>query len=90
MSRAESVALRQLRLGRYSRLASTRHKHGRVDSALCPRCRQEDETSEHFLLHCPHWTLERQATLGAAPSIECLQTDPDDVIEFLKRCALPR
>ena len=88
MTRAESVALRQLRLGRYSRLASTRFKHQWTDSPTCPRCHQEDETSEHFLLRCPRWTNERLATLGPSPSIECLQAAPEDVIEFLRRCAL--
>ncbi|KAJ3754818.1 hypothetical protein EV360DRAFT_23340, partial [Lentinula raphanica] len=29
------------------------HRIGKVDSPLCPCCKREEETAEHFLLHCP-------------------------------------
>ena len=37
-----------------------------VDGARCPACRANEETIEHFLLHCPsyaheRWTLEQPA-----------------------------
>ena len=88
MSRQESVALRQLRLGRYSRLATTKFKHGKIESPACPHCLTEEETSDHFLLSCPKWRLERAATLGPSPSIDCLQAAPEDVLNFLRRCVL--
>jgi ribonuclease HI len=47
-------------------------KIGKVDSARCPACGEEDETVEHYLLSCPsyaheRWTLEQQAKKRSKP-----------------------
>jgi hypothetical protein len=36
-------------------------RRGRVDKARCPVCGAEEETAEHFLLHCPNYAYERWA-----------------------------
>ena len=83
-TRAEEVALYQLRLNRHPALASTACRHGKQESAKCTKCdMNEDENTTHFLITCPHWTNERLATLGHNPSLRCLQETPEDVLKFL-------
>ena len=87
-TRAETTALQQLRLNRAKFLQATRHRWNLSDSARCPHCGAPDEDTAHFLCVCPKWMNERIATIGASPDLGILQTDPINVVSFLKRCAL--
>src|SRR3984885_9017425 len=52
--------LSQLRMGHAS-LAKHLHCIGKIDSPLCPGCKQSDETVQRLLLHCTAHQAARQA-----------------------------
>ena len=71
LPRQESSTISQLRITHIP-LNSYLHRFKRVDSPRCPACGEEQETIEHFLLHCPAyahqwWALKK--TLKAKPDI---------------------
>ena len=66
-TRAGDVALYQLRANRYPRLRATEHLWGRAPSPQCPHCGAPREDTEHFMLHCPKWSEEREDHLGTGP-----------------------
>jgi hypothetical protein len=41
-----------------------RRKVPGIDSPICPYCQEEEETAQHFILHCPKWRRERTIYLG--------------------------
>ena len=64
-TRAGDVALFQLRANRSPHLRATQHLWGRAPDPVCPHCNApKEEDSEHFLLHCPEWSDEREDHLG--------------------------
>ena len=84
-TRAADVALFQLRANRATWLKATQHRWGRVDSPTCPHCDAPSEDTEHFLLHCPRWNIERRDHLGTGPiTIEALQDDVRGVLLFVE------
>jgi hypothetical protein len=65
ISREMASCILQLRLSHTPINQFLKHI-GKVDSARCPACREEEETIEHYLLACPShaheiWALNRQA-----------------------------
>src|ERR1700733_10040780 len=71
--------LSQLRTG-HAPLAKHLHRIGKIDSPLCPGCKQSDETVQHLLLHCTAHQAARQAlrnsTGGREINITKLLTTP--------------
>ncbi|KAF7333686.1 hypothetical protein MSAN_02411700 [Mycena sanguinolenta] len=57
--RSLAVLLLQLRTGHIP-LAKHLHRIRKLDSPICPSCRQADESVAHFLLWCPHHAPARQ------------------------------
>ena len=45
-------------------LGSHLYKMGVQDSAVCRKCKTEDETPSHFVVHCPVYLRQRFAHLG--------------------------
>ena len=41
----------------------------------------------HFLLQCPAYQLARREILGENPTLYILQSNPQDVIDYLRRVA---
>ena len=56
----DASRIAQLRLG-HAPVNKYLKRMRRVDSARCPACGDDEETPEHFLLHCPSYTHERWA-----------------------------
>ena len=76
----------QLRVG-HAPLNSYLHWFERVDSARCPACGVERETTEHFILRCPKYAHERWALLRHIkdnnPKIEKVLSDPNVIIPLI-------
>ena len=72
----------QLRLG-HAPVNKYLKRMRQVDSARCPACRDDEETPEHFLLHClsyahKRWALAQQASkLLKALTMEILLGEPE-------------
>ena len=62
------------------------HTMGLVESPLCRGCKQEDETVEHVLCHCPALALKRGSMLGDFwPSMASYgAAPPGSVIKFIQ------
>ena len=73
----------QLRVG-HAPLNNYLHRFKKVDSARCPACGEERETTEHFILRCPKYAHERWALLrhikDNVPKIEQVLSDPKVII----------
>ena len=71
--------LSQLKTGHVP-LAKHLHHIGKADSPTCPACHQAEETTQHFLLHCPAHNAARQSlhnnTGGRSINITKLLTTP--------------
>ena len=68
LSRVDASRIAQFRLGH----APVNHylkRIRRVDSARCPACGDEEETTEHFMLRCPIYTHERWALTEKAKKL---------------------
>ena len=48
----------------WSYLHSFQHKIGNVPTDLCPRCSEDEDTSEHFLTSCPSIAYDRLQAFG--------------------------
>lgn len=93
--REVAIDIHQVRAGHWSGSAAYLHRIGRGPSPQCeqcadPRCRaswcpvceEEQDTSEHLLLHCPALMVQRFRLLGTPhPAIE--ETRRDDVVAAL-------
>jgi len=60
LSHVNASRIAQLRLG-HAPLNKYLNRMRQVDSARCPACRDDEETPEHYLLHCPSYVHERWA-----------------------------
>jgi len=58
LSRAAASRIAQFRLT-HTPLNSYLKRIGKVDSARCPACGEDEESIEHFLLRCPNYAHER-------------------------------
>jgi len=82
LSRIDASRIAQLRLG-HAPVNKYLKRMGRVDSARCPACGDDEETPEHFLIHCPsyaheRWALAQQAIkLRKALTMETLLGEPE-------------
>ena len=83
-TRAADVALFQLRGGKAPFLRATQHRWGSADSPECPHCQAPQEDTDHFILHCPRWEVERRTHLGADLDISVLHHRIRDVLLFLE------
>jgi hypothetical protein len=60
LSREAASRITQLRIG-HAPVNQYLKRVGRVDSARCPACGADTETTEHYLLLCPAYAYERWA-----------------------------
>ena len=88
LTRKEATTLTQLRLNRAPFLEHTRHRWGLSDSPIC-RCGEADETTAHYLLHCPIWETQRRTTFGTDRELSILQFEMNQVLAFHKACVRP-
>jgi ribonuclease HI len=59
LPRKAASILTQLRTG-HAPLAKHLHRIGKADSPICPTCRQNDESVQHYILHCTTHHQARQ------------------------------
>jgi hypothetical protein len=59
LPRKAASILTQLRTG-HAPLAKHLHRIGKADSPICPTCRQNDESVQHYILHCTAYNQARQ------------------------------
>ena len=67
----------------YAPLGHRLHRLNIVDSPLCQRCGSQDETVEHFLLHCPAHAEQRQElwdNVGGPLPLCALLSKPENAI----------
>ena len=50
----------------HAHLRRHRYLMGMEDDPTCPRCNEEDETTEHYLVKCPAYAEPRYQTFGKA------------------------
>ena len=48
----------------HANLQRHRHLMGLEDSPTCPKCKEEEETSAHYLMECPHYSTIRHSIFG--------------------------
>ena len=89
-TRAGDVALFQLRANRLPHLRATQHLWGRVPSPVCPHCNAPKEDTEHFLLHCPKWSKEREDHLRPGDDVTILQTSIRGSLAFTEAAGVLR
>ncbi len=65
LSRVAASRIAQFRLT-HAPLNSYLKRIGRVDSARCPACGEDEESIEHFLLRCPNYAHKRWPLLQHA------------------------
>jgi hypothetical protein len=85
--------LMQLRIGHIP-LAKHLHHIGKAESPICPECSQNEETVEHFLVHCPKHEHARQTlrsnTGGRNIDIKKILTNPKSLQALFKYIAATR
>ena len=85
LTRREAVLLAQLRSGHCRSLAAYRNIIDANSPAMCPYCKEEFETLEHWLQECPA-TRRRGIRCfgGAAPPLSVLVSAPRAVLAFCR------
>ena len=48
----------------HGNLAKHRHKTGKAQTALCPKCQEAEETPQHFIGDCPAYLITRVSHFG--------------------------
>ncbi|MPC47146.1 hypothetical protein E2C01_040882 [Portunus trituberculatus] len=66
-TQATAAIARRLRMG-HTTLSAHLHCLRLSHDLFCPWCRTSSETTEHFLLHCPHFHSHRTALHFRSPS----------------------
>ena len=78
ITRKRASLLFQLRVG-HAPLNNYLHRFKKVDSARCPACGAQKETTEHFILRCPKYDHERwpllQRIKDNSPKLENILSD---------------
>ena len=86
ISRRMANLIFQLRIG-HAPLNGYLLRFGGTNSARCPACREDRETTEHFILRCPKYAHERWALLqhlrDSAPKIEDVLSNTKVIIPLI-------
>ena len=86
-NRRDAVMLARLRAGHSMQLAAYRHLMDPTTDPRCPKCFQDNQTLEHWLLECPATLRTRQSIFGDTNTeLSVLTDDPIKAIELAKRC----
>ena len=83
-NRRDAVMLARLIAGHSMQLAAYRHLMDPTTDPGCPKCLQDNQTLEHWLLECPPTLSTRQSIFGDTNTELSVLTD--DPIELAKRC----
>ena len=85
LDRNERVIINQLRAGKSPLTHDFLHTIGKVTDPLCPACASAQDSHYHLLLYCPEYEGARIRHLGHNPSLTMLETDPGEVVAFLRK-----
>jgi ribonuclease HI len=84
-SRSEQTLLAKLRSGHHTSLQEYKNRIDKVTDPICPLCREEEHTLEHWFTKCPATENQRRKLFGEDNGkLECLTKYP------LKAAALAR
>lgn len=85
LPRWDRVQLARLRVGHHRGLAAYRALVQPGFDPICPRCRQEPQTMQHWLTDCPAMVTTRLKYLGEpAPDLSVFQSQPRAVVELAR------
>ncbi len=80
-NRADAVLLARLRAGRTPLLKAYANLLDHFADPLCPLCKEEPQTIEHWLRRCPRLDATRQNIFGCpSPPLKVLTTHPERVL----------
>ncbi len=83
--RADAVLLARLRAGHKPLLKAYANLLDPFADPLCPLCKEESKTIEHWLLRCPRLDATRQNIFGSpSPPLKVLTTDPERVLALAR------
>ena len=83
--RADAALLAQLRSGHCLKLAHYRHRINETESETCPKCGDEAQTVEHWLISCPALWQDRLDTFGRTDvNLGALGSNPAEVLAYAK------
>ncbi len=84
-NRADAVLLARLRAGHTPLLKAYVSLHDPSADPLCPLCKEEPQTIEHWLRRCPRLGATRQNIFGSpSPPLKVLNTDPERVLALAR------
>ncbi len=84
-NRADAVLLARLRAGHTPLLKVYANLLDPSADPLCPLCKEEPRTTEHWLRRCPRLDATRQNIFGRpSPPLKVLTTDPERVLALAR------
>ena len=87
LSCKDSTMIARLRSGLSLKLAAYRHLMNPAENPTCPKCHEDPETLEHWLLECPRTLAARQEIFGTTDvGLAILSQDPHGTTMLAKRC----
>ena len=89
-SKEDEILLSRLRSGHHPWLRAYANRMNPDIDPLCPSCREEAQTLQHWLIVCPAIELCRQRVFGPFEGqLEWLATHPKMTIAFARRTLVP-
>ncbi len=84
-NRADAVLLARLRAGHAPLLKAYANLLSPSADPLCPLCKEEPQTIEHWLRRCPRLDATRQDIFGStSPPLKIPTTDPERVLALTR------
>ncbi len=84
-NRADAVLLARLRAGHTPLLKAYENLLDPSADPLCPLCKEEPQTIEHWLRRCHRLDATRQNIFGSpSPPLKVLTTDPEIVLALAR------
>ncbi len=88
-NRTDAVLLARLRAGHTPLLKAYANLLDPSADPLCPLCKEEPQTIEHWLRRCPRLDAARQNIFGSpSPPLKVLTTDPERVLALARKTLL--
>ncbi len=84
-NRVDAVLLARLQAGHTPLLKAYANLLDPSADPLCPLCKEEPQTIEHWLRRCPRLAATRQNIFGSpSPPLKVLTTDPERVLPLAR------
>eukprot|EP00397_Hematodinium_sp_SG-2012_P068980 GEMP01115216.1.p1 GENE.GEMP01115216.1~~GEMP01115216.1.p1 ORF type:complete len:140 (+),score=4.05 GEMP01115216.1:141-560(+) len=83
LPRRHKVILNQLSAGKCRILNSYQYRIGKSKSDRCPGCGEEEDTTEHMIVHCPAYEMHRSWLNTEESGTGVIIEQPRETIRFL-------